>query len=311
MGLIINGETFSDNVLNEYLNSERIRNAYTADCKRRGVEETEEGRKQFGEDSFIGDTVFLQGAKASIPPPKEHAIKSRLCQIKSRLYLPTDEVTPFEEEMRQIAVKDYYLVRFIKFLSSRVPHPTEEECKAYYEAHKDANATGEVYSFTHICFALDDYASQAEAVVDLLNLKTKIETSQNPDDSWWYAVEQYSITVEKDNGEYPLFTKGMLDPELETALLKCTDPKQISEPIITSEDTIDLFRFESKGDFGILPFAVVYPKIQRGLMKAKQDAALKKLLNELKAKAVIEHTPPEAVPPPPAEKPEGGEGSGQ
>ena len=306
MGLIINGEVISDNVLEERYNSERDRAAYAEYCKSKGIEETDKGRKQFCEDRIIEDTVFQQKARTVIPPPKEHAIKSRLSQLKSRLYLPTDEVTPFEEELRQIAIQNYYLVRFMKFLDSRVPHPTEEECKAYYEAHKDVYATGEVYHFTHICFALNDYTSQAEAVVDLLNLRTKIVTSQNPDDSWWYAIERYSITVEKDNGEYPLFKKSMLDPEIETVLLKCTEPQQISEPIITSENTIDLFRFERKNDLGILPFTVVYPTIRKGLMKTKQDAALEKQLNELKTNAVVEHTQPEEAPPP-AEKQESGE----
>ena len=292
MGLIINGEIISDDVLETSYNSDRIRNAYTEHCKSEGIEETDEGRRQFNEDRIIEDTVILQGAKAAVPPPKEHAIKSRLSQLKSDLYLPTDTVTPFEEELRQIAVKKYYLVKFFKLIDSCIPHPTEEECNKYYEEHLDDFAAGEVYRFTHICFSLDNYESQTEATVDLLNLKARIESSQNPDDSWWYAIGKYSITVDQDNGEYPPVKKGKLDPQIEAPLFKCTVPGQISEPIVTSENTIDLFRFEAVRDLGVLPFSTVYPLIRKRVFQEKQAIATGKKLEELKTKAVIEHTPP-------------------
>ena len=292
MGLIINGEIISDEVLETSYNSDRIRDAYTEHCKSEGIEETDEGRRRFNEDMIIEDTVILQGAKAAVPPPKEHAIKARVSQLKSDLYLPTDTVTPFEEELRQIAVKKYYLVKFFKLIDSRIPHPTEEECKKYYEEHQTDFATGEVYRFTHICFSLDNYESQTEATVDLLNLKTRIESSQNPDDSWWYAIGKYSITVDQDNGEYRLFKKGGLPPEIETPLLKCTVRGQISEPVITSENTIDLFRFEEMRNIGVVPFESVYSLIRKKLFLQKQTIATDKKLEELKTKAVIERTPP-------------------
>jgi len=292
MGLIINGETISDEVLETSYNSERIRTAYTEHCKRTGIEETDEGRRQFNEDKVIEDTVTLQGAKAAVPPPKEHTIKSKVSQLKSELYLPTDMVTPFEEELRQIAVKKYYLVRFFKLVDGSVPHPTEEECKKYYEEHQNDFATGEVYRFTHIRFSLGDYESQTEATLDLLNLKTRIESSQKPDENWWYAIDRYSITADQDHGEFPLFKKGKLPPELETPLLKCTVRGQISDPVVTGEDTIDLFRFEEMRDVGIVPYLGVASLIRKHLFQERKDAMLDKRLVELKAKAVVERIPP-------------------
>lgn len=230
------------------------------------------GQKPITQDD-VNRFIAAMGANGqAYNNPQGHAVVLEQL-IAQKLFLLEAQRNLFEREpafKEQLnAVKEQLLTEYAisKCISSVTA--TEEETRAYYDAHKDELSSGETVNASHI---LVDTKEKAESVLEELRAGTL---------SFEDAARKYSsCPSSKDGGNLGDFGSGQMVPEFDTAVF-AMEVGEISEPVKTQFGW-HIIKLNAKNPAATYSYAEIRKELTQQIIQEKKQAAYQKKINQLK-----------------------------
>ena len=232
-----------------------------------GIAISDEQLRSFVEDvkkqnNFTSDLDFEQALKSSLGISlKEYLQRSRQDMLKQ-------EVLRREVFARMVV--------------------EEQELQAYYQEHKeDYRVTGR-YRIRELVLPRgatpeeqQETSTKVQAILEALKAGTPFET----------LVEQYSAAPSRSTGgDLGWLSKGMLRPDLETAIL-ALGKGRVSAPLTTDKD-VYLAQLLDVENEGYQPFQEVRAAIREKVMEPKAQTAIEAYIQDLRNRANIRYMVP-------------------
>lgn len=167
-----------------------------------------------------------------------------------------------------------------------VNQPSDEECRAYFEAHAAAFVSEPLYAASHLLLAAD--ISELEKREQLIQKANDLieQIKQNPT-LFEGLVTLFSDCPSKEQGgQLGQFTKGTMVPEFEAAVA-ATPSGLVAEPVET-EFGIHIIRVDHHDTGRVLPYEYVQQQVADKLMMLDWHRRVNQYLRQLVAQANIE-----------------------
>lgn len=212
------------------------------------------------------------------------AIRQLLLKRAARLGLKAIPVTS-EDGLRE--TEEEALVRQLLETEIRVPDPTEEECRRFYETNSERFRSPDIYEAAHILFpaARDDpesYAAAIEAAKRVI-----VELCENPQHFAAIAEKHSACPSGKAGGNLGQITRGQTTPAFEEALVALEAGQITAEPVRTPYG-VHVIRLDRKIEGTVLPFEAVATKIADYLADAVFHRAVHQYISILAGNASLE-----------------------
>jgi len=187
-----------------------------------------------------------------------------LCEAKKNLY----EYDPkFKAELAKI--KDEMLSNFAIEKAISGVKVTDDEIKAFYEAHKSELVGGESVDASHILVDSEEKANEILASIN--DGKISFEDA---------AKEHSSCPSKEKGGNLGEFTKGQMVPEFDNAVF-AMEVGEIKGPVQT-QFGYHLIKLNKKNEAKEIPFEDIKQQLAQKVLSDKQQAAYASKLNQLK-----------------------------
>ncbi len=196
-------------------------------------------------EQIIAQKLFLLDAQRNLLE-REQAFKDQLAAIKEQLLM------------------EYAIAKCVDGV--RV---TEEEVKAYYEAHLSELDGGETVNASHILVDSEEKANELLAAIEAGEISFEDA-----------AREHSSCPSAAEGGSLGDFGRGQMVPEFDEA---CFDMAigEVRGPVQT-QFGYHLIRLNGKKDAEPIPYADIRPQLQEQVLREKQQAAYQSKINQLK-----------------------------
>lgn len=196
-------------------------------------------------EQMIAQRLFLLDAQRNLYE-REPAFKAQLAAVKEQLLM------------------EYAITKCIQ--SVRV---TEEEVRAYYDAHKDDLQAEESVNASHILVDSEEKANSILA--DIRAGKISFED----------AARQYSTCPSgKQGGSLGDFARGQMVPEFDQAVFALQEG-ELTGPVKT-QFGYHLIRMNKKNEATPISYADIREELCQQVMQEKQQEAYQKKINQLK-----------------------------
>ena len=196
-------------------------------------------------EQMIAQRLFLLDAQRNLYE-REPAFKAQLAAVKEQLLM------------------EYAITKCIQ--SVRV---TEEEVRAYYDAHKDDLQAEESVNASHILVDSEEKANSILA--DIRAGKISFED----------AARQYSTCPSgKQGGSLGDFARGQMVPEFDQAVFALQEG-ELTGPVKT-QFGYHLIRMNKKNEATPISYADIREELYQQVMQEKQQEAYQKKINQLK-----------------------------
>jgi peptidyl-prolyl cis-trans isomerase C len=193
--------------------------------------------------------------------------------IAQRLFLLDAQRNLYEREPafkeQLAAVKDQLLMEYAIAKCVQNVRVTEEEVRAYYEAHKDDLQAEESVNASHILVDSEEKAN--EILADIHDGKISFED----------AARQYSSCPSgKQGGSLGDFARGQMVPEFDKAVFDMQEG-EITGPVKT-QFGYHIIRLNSKNEATPISYSDIRDELYQQVTQAKQQEAYQKKINQLK-----------------------------
>ncbi len=196
-------------------------------------------------EQLIAQRLFLLDAQRNLLE-REQAFKDQLAAVKEQLLM------------------EYAIGKCVE--SVRV---TEDEVKAFYEAHKAELNGGETVNASHILVDTEDKANDILAAI-----KAGDVTFEDA------AAENSTCPSAKEGGSLGDFGRGQMVPEFDTACFEM-EIGEMRGPVKT-QFGYHIIRLNGKKDAETIPYADIRGQLYEQVMREKQQAAYQSKINQLK-----------------------------
>lgn len=273
--MTVNGVGIAETRIAEEM--DQLRESYVSYVRANGGEPSEAQLREWAEENLIEDEVLRQEAAASQPePPDERA--------KQYIEANPDYFDKFSEGDRLTVSKDELRLRALeKAIRKGVPKISDDEVRRDYDSHPEYYVTSEKLRLSHICrFIGAGGLARSEAFLELLRLKADL-ASQRCD---WFDVLGSSDSFRQDYGMFAAVGRGDLPEDVEEKLF-ALEVGGVSDVLELDGSSLHLFRLITKEPAGKLGFQEIRERLRDMLFESAYQEAREKLLDALKAKAVI------------------------
>lgn len=166
----------------------------------------------------------------------------------------------------------------------RVPQPTEDECRRYYDANPAEFRSGELVFARHILF-------QVTPGVPVNHLRAKAEQTlmellREPDNFEARAAELSNCPSGVFGGNLGQLTRGATVPEFEAALFEDT-ALGILPKLVKTRYGFHIVAIDHRVPGEVLPFDVARPRIEQRLKEAVESRALAQYITLLAGEAEV------------------------
>ncbi len=166
----------------------------------------------------------------------------------------------------------------------RVPMPTEQECRRYYEAHCREFRSGDLVHARHILFQVTPGGPVAQ--LRARAEKTLGELLHAPERFDAVAREMSNCPSGKDGGNLGQIGRGDTVPEFEQVLFRL-HPEGILREVVRTRYGFHLVAIDKRIPGETLPFATVRERIAERLKTNVEERALRQYVSILAGQAEI------------------------
>lgn len=236
-----------------------------------GREITEEEFAQFEARIPQDQQAFIktpEGRRQALTQYANYFLFEKLGQEKE--YDKSEEFLNMLEGVKRELLSQYSLTQAMKDI-----HATEEECRAYYEEHKDSFKKGAQASAKHILTATEEESKNILAEI------------QKGDKTFEEAAKEYSTCPSSaKGGDLGTFGRGRMVKEFDEAVFSA-EAGQILGPVKTNFG-YHLIRVDALTPEGIAAFEEVAPQIAQQITADKQNKKYMEIRQELIEKYGLE-----------------------
>ncbi len=220
-------------------------------------------------DRFIA--ALGRNAQAYNNPQGRAAVLEQL--IAQRLFLLDAQRNLMEREQafkdQLAAVKEQLLMEYAIQKCVEAVRVTEEEVKAFYEAHKAELDGGETVNASHILVDSEEKANELLAAINAGEI-----TFEDA------AKEHSSCPSSADGGSLGDFGRGQMVPEFDTACFEM-EIGEVRGPVKT-QFGYHIIRLNGKKDAETIPYSDIRPQLYEQVTRERQQAAYQSKINQLK-----------------------------
>lgn len=166
----------------------------------------------------------------------------------------------------------------------KVPHPTEDECKRYFDLHQSRFLVGELVEANHILFQvtpnvdLDALRQRAQAVLEELNTQPEVFAE---------CAKKYSNCPSAEvGGNLGQLSRGETVPEFEKVIFSAAAHSLIPR-IVETRFGLHIVQLGRKVAGRLMPFEQVKNQIADAMQRASYDRALQQYMKVLVGQAQI------------------------
>jgi len=171
--------------------------------------------------------------------------------------------------------------RLIAENNAKVPGPTEQELKDFYEEHKEEMIVPEQIRAGHIVKHVNADADKQAAFEAILEIKMKLDAGEAFED----LATEHSDCPDRA-GDLGWFSRGQMVEEFEDVVF-AMKAGEVSDIFLT-QFGYHIARVDDRRAAKTLPFQEVRDRIAAELVEQKRGAAAEEFIDALKAKATIE-----------------------
>lgn len=212
-----------------------------------------------------------RGAQAYNNPQGRAAVLEQL--IAQRLFLLDAQRNLLEREQafkdQLAAVKEQLLMEYAIGKCVESVRVTEDEVKAYYEAHKAEMNSGETVNASHILVDSEEKATELLAAINAGEISFEDAAKANS-----------SCPSSAQGGALGDFGRGQMVPEFDTACFEM-EVGEVRGPVKT-QFGYHLIRLNGKNAAETIPYADVRAQLYEQVTREKQQAAYQSKINQLK-----------------------------
>lgn len=209
-----------------------------------------------------------EGRKQALTQYANYFLFEKLGQEKE--YDKSEEFLTMLDGVRRELLSQYALTQTVKNIRA-----TEEECRAYYEEHKDAFKKGAQASAKHILTATEEDANKILAEI------------QNGEKTFEEAAKEYSTCPSAaKGGDLGTFGRGQMVKEFDEAVFTAEVGKLLG-PVKTNFG-YHLIRVDALTGEGVAAFEEVAPQITQQITAEKQNKVYMEVRQELIEKYGLE-----------------------
>lgn len=289
MALIINGEELDDEVIDAEFRQVKghFERLLQVSCCERDPE-----FRATAKDNLATRVLLNQAAKTRVPNVSEEAITERLKGLieqaggEEQFYMNIGMPVKNEEIVRENVANGVRLDEMLKQVYAPEPEPSDEEIRAYYDAHIGQYQSQEEIRCSHITKSLQGANSREEVYATLRNIRRQLL-----DGADFATLAEEHRSDEQQQIDLGWFKRGEFMEEFETIAFSMN--KDEISPVFMTQLGFHVCTVTDRRPPAPLPFDDIKDAVRQRIIDEYRDAKFNEFTEELKAAATIEDNEPE------------------
>lgn len=283
MAIIVNGERIEDREIRE--EAERLRPSYEQVFTDPQDKARETQLMDWSKENVIERVLLRQEAKRGGPPIPPDEVGAAFARLKERFEKPEDLFKEFnadsEDKVKAMIELQMKVERKIGEIYAKVPKPSEEEIRSYYEQNKERFASGEQIRVAHIVKYVNWQTDEATAHQAVSQAHKEIAGGA----PFEAVVDKYTDCTDS-GGDLGYVTRGQLVEEFEDVVFNLS-PGQVSD-IFRTRFGFHVAKVYDRRPPAIPPLKEVKDQIVEQTAEQKREQALGEHLDALRSQATVE-----------------------
>ena len=289
MALIINGEELDDEVIDAEFRQVKghFERLLQVSCCERDPE-----FRATAKDNLATRVLLNQAAKTRVPNVSEEAITERLKGLieqaggEEQFYMNIGMPVKNEEIVRENVANGVRLDEMLKQVYAPEPEPSDEEIRAYYDAHIGQYQSQEEIRCSHITKSLQGANSREEVYATLRTIRRQLL-----DGADFATLAEEHRSDEQQQIDLGWFKRGEFMEEFETIAFSMN--KDEISPVFMTQLGFHVCTVTDRRPPSPLPFDDIKDAVRQRIIDEYRDAKFNEFTEELKAAATIEDNEPE------------------
>ena len=289
MALIINGEHIEEEIIEGEFR--QIKGHYERTLQVACCERDPEFRAK-AKDNITSRVLLNQEARKRIPVVEDADVTARLEKLiaeaggEARFYTNIGMSVKDEAVVRENVANGARLDKLLGGVYAPEPQPTEDELRAFYEAHIDRFLTDEYVRASHITKNLGGAQSRTEVYDAMRQLRGRALAGED-----FMKLAEENRLDEEQQIDLGWFKRGEFMEEFE-AIAFSMNEGEIS-PVFTTQLGFHIARLDGRRPKAPIPFEEARDTVRARMLDDYRDQKFEVFLAELKGGAKIEDTDPE------------------
>ena len=283
MAFLVNGERIEDSAIHK--EAERLRPDYEKVFTDMNPEQREAQLLDWSKENLIEKTLLQQEVKNSEPKIPENRLEAIIANLKKECKDPQELYRDFEVRDDEGLKHSIELIirteRKLEKLLNKLPNPSSDAIRQYYDQNKDQFKTGERIRVAHIVKYVDWHTDEQTAYETINQAYNELKNGA----AFEVVADKYTDCADR-GGNLGLISKGQMAEEFEDIVFNL-GVGQVSNVFRTR------FGFHIAKVYEIYPAAIssleeVKTQIVNILKEQMREAALHEFIDSLKINAKIE-----------------------
>jgi len=288
MTITVNGETLDQKFIDQELDT--LTERYS---KHMSPEEMSERHAQIASDAkenAIERLILVQEARKAFPNVAPAEIDQEFEKFLKQYGGKTTEADIPKDEIKKLKdglAEGIRLEKYLKQACRDVPAPTEEECLAYYNAHKDEFKSPEMVHASHILRQPERNENMGLFHAAMQNIREQAVKSAD----FAQVARQFS-SCNDNGGDLGWFPRGAMVESFENAVF-ALEPGQVSN-VFQTEFGFHVAKVHEKRPTTQLEFEKVRKDIKKALHEERKNDEIGRIVDRLRESCQIVETPDKA-----------------
>jgi len=274
MPITVNGEAIADEAVRA--EAERMRPEFERTFADEDQDEREQRLQAWARENAIERLLLEQAARADEAPVPADQLADALDRARRQVGEDADEAA-----LREDVELNLKISRLLQRAAEAAPEPTDDQVRAYYEAHKDEFRAPERVHAAHIVMHAGAEAPPEVAEAKCRQAQRRLEAGDD-----FAEVADEDSDCEDPGGDLGWFGRGQMVEEFENTIWNM-QPGETSD-VFATRFGFHIVRMIEKKPAGLVPFEEAEDAARERARQTLRDEAIEAYLDSLREGTSIE-----------------------
>lgn len=285
MPITVNNERIADDIMEQEL--QMLAQRYSQEMSQEEMQQKEDDIREDAKQNAIERLILIQEARKEIADVPNEEVERKFEELKEEhggeeeLKKKLDITPEMEEEIKGRIADGIKLEQYFEKVTGEIETPDEQECREYYDSHKEEFEYPEMLRAAHIVRQPEAGQSEPELLAEMMNTREALLKGA-PFDEMANARSQ----CDDNGGDLGWFPRGQMVPEFENVVFEM-EPDEISN-VFQTPFGFHIVKLLDKREAGIQDFEDVRYEIENQLLEAKKNERIGEIVDRLRTEASIE-----------------------
>ena len=290
MPIRVNGEPIADDILQQEL--QMLLQRYGQEMAPEEMDQKQDEIREDAKQNAIERLILTQKAREEIDDVDPEMVERRYEELKEQhggeesLRQRMDFTPEVEEEIKGRIEDGLKLEKYFDEITADIGAPDEGECRRYYEENISSFEYPEMLRASHIVRQPTQGQPRETLMAEMMNTREKLLKGA----PFAEMANEYS-QCDDDGGDLGWFPRGQMVPEFENVVFNMK-PGDISG-VFETQFGFHIVKLLDKRQAGCRDFEDVRYEIENMLIEMRKNAAIGRLVDQLREGVSIEETPDE------------------